>query len=449
MKINHLQRRRVRSLGGMILILAMFVLGAFWLRGNQDILQSLAATFADDTQAEFNSGSYSDTQFDTDHVQLDATGLTNKTGTFTSQIFDAGGTQGWNNIAWAPTSPIGKELRDNAGSETVYSEGEVSMSDIEFMFHFNDSWNDNSGKGHSVSQFGGVGFTTDSLLGSHAVDFDGVDDYIAVNNVTIGTSPFTLSIWGKGGDYRFGARCLGGCTPRIYYDAGGLSYGSGDLADARIGVSLNTISGQWNHIVYQFTGSEIRIYSNGVLRGSKAEVAEDVPTSSFYFGRQVNSFYTSTDIDELALWKRSLSLSEIQDLYKHGSLSLQHQIRACDDDACSGETFVGPDGTTGTFFVDTEPGNNALPSLSISEANNGRYFQYQSTFGSLDSTFSPELSSVTLTTTSIVDDSEAEFDLGTYSDTQFDTGNSWLELDAAGLTNETGTFTSKVFDPVN
>lgn len=60
----------------------------------------LAATFVDDTQAEFNAGTYSNTAWDTNHVEL-SSGQTS--GTFTSQVFDGGTTANWSQLGWSET----------------------------------------------------------------------------------------------------------------------------------------------------------------------------------------------------------------------------------------------------------------------------------------------------------------------------------------------------------
>ncbi|MDP3882921.1 MAG: hypothetical protein Q8Q48_02610, partial [Candidatus Staskawiczbacteria bacterium] len=87
--------------------------------------RTLASTLADDTQAEFDAGTYSDTQFDAGNswVELDATGLTNGSGNYTSSVKDAGGSSSWDTIAWVPERPTGKELPDSAASETAYNSG--------------------------------------------------------------------------------------------------------------------------------------------------------------------------------------------------------------------------------------------------------------------------------------------------------------------------------------
>ncbi|MDP3899451.1 MAG: hypothetical protein Q8Q23_00010, partial [bacterium] len=91
----------------------------------QQAVRVSADTLADDTQAEFDAGTYSDTQFDAGNswVELDATGLTNGSGNYTSSVKDAGGSSSWDTIAWVPERPTGKELPDSAASETAYNSG--------------------------------------------------------------------------------------------------------------------------------------------------------------------------------------------------------------------------------------------------------------------------------------------------------------------------------------
>ena len=59
-----------------------------------------AATFIDDTQGEFDVGTYSNTVWDINHVEL-LSGQTS--GTFTSQVFDGGAGASWSQIAWSET----------------------------------------------------------------------------------------------------------------------------------------------------------------------------------------------------------------------------------------------------------------------------------------------------------------------------------------------------------
>ncbi len=67
-----------------------------------------------------------------------------------------------------------------------------------------------------------------------------------------------------------------------------------------------------------------------------------------------------------------------------GGTTLKFQVAANNDDATW--NFVGPDGTTGTFFTTTS-------SLPIS-LNGNRYFRYEVFMNTTDGSFTPELDNV-------------------------------------------------------
>jgi hypothetical protein len=161
---------------------------------------TVTATFTDDEVSEFNSGTYSDTQFDTDHVELDATGLTNGTGTFTSQIFDStDAAASWKEITWIPSAPYGKELPDSAATETAYGAGNADMTNNELLLHMNEasgSISDASGNGNDGTETGGVTYGATAIL-NDGLSFDGVDDIVTVSDdATLDiTDDITVEAW--------------------------------------------------------------------------------------------------------------------------------------------------------------------------------------------------------------------------------------------------------------
>lgn len=66
-----------------------------------------AAVFVDNTQAEFQGGTYSNTIWNTDHVEL-SSGQTS--GTYTSRVFDAGDLANWSQLAWSENLPSGNKI---------------------------------------------------------------------------------------------------------------------------------------------------------------------------------------------------------------------------------------------------------------------------------------------------------------------------------------------------
>ena len=76
---------------------------------------------------------------------------------------------------------------------------------------------------------------------------------------------------------------------------------------------------------------------------------------------------------------------------KTGALNVTFQIRSCDDVACSGETFVGPDNTSLTYFT-----NATLNTLNETLTPNNTYFQYKAFFNTEDQNYSSMLFNVTV-----------------------------------------------------
>ena len=84
------------------------------------------------------------------------------------------------------------------------------------------------------------------------------------------------------------------------------------------------------------------------------------------------------------------------DHYRRGALRLKYQVRSCDDSACSGEAFIGPDGTNSSYYSEVNNTSLGLPSFSLTNVDDNQYFQYKITFETSNSTYTPELNNVTV-----------------------------------------------------
>lgn len=376
----------------------------------------------DDTQAEFNQGTYVDTAFDTDHVELTPTGQANGSGTFTSRIYNAGAGVIWQVLGWEPSAPYGKTLPDSNATETAYSTGNISMSADETLFHLDEllgasTFIESSSNGYNASCSGSICPTAggSSILNT-ALSFDGVNDYIAVSsdlNQWAGATA-TFSYWIK-------TTQIG---DSVFWDAPGItgveSNGDGDDIfwgwidnNGRIGLqvgdsgsikSTNPINdNQWHHIAMSrnhLTG-EVKLYVDGQLN-TQTTLESGAKTTPFHsIGRIEDTGgtpeYYQGMLDEFSSWNSVLADTDISNIYKRGSLDIRFQIRSCDDALCNGEVFVGPDGTGATYY--SELGNSSvnLPSLGITGVAGNQYFQYKAYFMTSNSSFTPELREVRAT----------------------------------------------------
>ena len=92
-------------------------------------------------------------------------------------------------------------------------------------------------------------------------------------------------------------------------------------------------------------------------------------------------------MDEVGIWNRELSASEILNLYKRGILKLTLSVRSCDDSNCDGNPAIGPDAEvfTGSF-------NDAATYALLLHKN--RYFQYKAVFETENTAYTPSLQKV-------------------------------------------------------
>ncbi len=429
--------------------------------------------FVDDEQAEFNAGSHSQTQYDTGNTWLELTGAgqTAGTGTFTSRIFDAGGTAVWSAFDWVPVRPTGKELPNDGATESGYAAGNVAMTNNQFLYHLNQnsgatSFTDNSGNGRTATCAGGQ-CPTAGVAGNqgNAVTFDGTNDRLTspVNLATYLGGTSSLSVWIK-------TTQTGNAT---FWEAPGItgveSNGNGNdifwgwiSNTGRIGfnvgdggglLSANPINNnQWHHVLMtrNATTGAIALYVDGVAQTGTSDTG--AKTTAFTTIGMVDdtggtpTFYAGS-MDELAVWNRVLSPTEAADIYRRGALNLTFQVRSCDDAACAGESFMGPDGTGSTVYSEIANATLNPPATTVTNVANNRYMQYRAVLTTLNASLSPEVTKVSLPHIGLlIDDTQAEFNTGTYTATQYDTGNSWLELTAGGQSAGTGTYASEVFD---
>ena len=98
--------------------------------------------------------------------------------------------------------------------------------------------------------------------------------------------------------------------------------------DYKISVHINTSNGdwssgfsttgvaleKWNHISASYDGNSVQFYLNGVADGSFAKTGNLITSGGLSIGsRDINSEYFDGLIDDVQIWNKALSESEIQD----------------------------------------------------------------------------------------------------------------------------------------
>ncbi len=343
-------------------------------------------------------------------------------GSYTSAIKDATANATWNSIAWTPERPIGKELSDNAGVETAYTTGNIDMTGNKLLAHLNEASGtitDSSGQGNSGTYNGALYAQTGKL--NDAIGFDGSNDWITFGDIDAldGLTSITAGAWvrwdgtdgniGTGrsivrkqtqtpatGVFALGAGWDSGADKARFYINNGSWLNSGD--------SITSVSdGQWHYVVGVYDGTYARIYVDGTLESSTNVGSVTLSSNSdpVSIGAYSNGSGGSVEnwnglIDEVAVWNRALSATEIANIYKRGVLNMKYQVRSCNDSACNGESFAGPDGTASTYYEWGTTNTITTPTLTLTNVPDNQYFQYKAFLDSHDASYTPELKSVTV-----------------------------------------------------
>jgi hypothetical protein len=87
--------------------------------------------------------------------------------------------------------------------------------------------------------------------------------------------------------------------------------------------SVDVVDGTWKHVVATFDGTYCRIYVNGTADGTSSawnHPIKYVDSNNFFTigRREIANLYTGS-IDEVGIWNRALTQTEITSLYNSGS----------------------------------------------------------------------------------------------------------------------------------
>lgn len=189
-----------------------------------------------------------------------------------------------------------------------------------------DVWGDNDATINGATT--GASGANQTYTTNEAHSFDGVDDYEDTGvKILDGVSNFTVAVWIYPRDLQdfgfvFNENDDSNGT-RLYVG------NSGDDVTFEIEESGNNISvkylslsaNQWTHVAGTYDGSNITIYIDGAQEGSTSASLNIVSATTTEFGRQSgNDRNFDGNIDDLRLYNKALSSTEVSDLYNNGAI---------------------------------------------------------------------------------------------------------------------------------
>lgn len=351
-------------------------------------------------------------------------------GSFRSQVFDAGGVVDWNELRWQPRSPYSKPLPGGGQAETGYASHGVDMAENRLLLRFDGAnmtdgtvFPDVSGSGNDAVLFF-AGAVSDYVPGVFGEAWgDPVESYAEIaltpgGGLVIGTGEFTWALWVKtsqscsgtnGNKVWIGTQDPGyqadhvwlGCMDQsllqcssVPGDSGGRLAGyfqTNAPAEMPTGFcgARRVNDDTFHHVavVKRNVGNPapptdiaVQLYVDGAPDGAETPQtlveALDLPAGEPYvLGRFADNdmeYEAAGYYDETVIFSRALSGEEIAALHRRGALRVGVRVRTCNAPDCSDRT----DADFSPLF--TDPATSLSPPVvALLDLPQARYAQYE------------------------------------------------------------------------
>ena len=234
-----------------------------------------------------------------------------------------------------------------------------NMSDNKGLWHFEGNADDSSGDGRNGTPNNAT--LVAGKVGAQAYQFLDTDtsyiDFGLASDFLVPSSPFSVAIWIKGD---------GGWTPSVYDAVLGFSNtfswteGMGiywnDATTIRGFINVynqqpvdGTITNveEWNHIVMTYDQTDLKMYINGAMTTEQnRNITLNGLTNNLQVGRLGTHGKLPARLDEFAIWTRTLSDLEVNNLYFLQSGSIATDLAG---NVGFGDTFTFVPDVSGTF----------------------------------------------------------------------------------------------------
>jgi hypothetical protein len=217
------------------------------------------------------------------------------------------------------------EAEIKAGMFKMLSSGTGLVAAYQMTDGAGTSLTDNSGNAHTATLSAGVSWKASAALESqgYALDFDGVDDYVALTNGNVLGNTYTEELWYYpytnslvyknllGSNSTAGQQrppCIYQYGLQIHYGHGnGTTWYSDQTTDDVL--TLNA----WNHIALSFNGTLLSLYVNGRLVQTSTAASGITPIANSVNQIGAMDNYANGRIDEVRLWSTTRTPAQIRD----------------------------------------------------------------------------------------------------------------------------------------
>lgn len=407
----------------------VFIPFAFWNNCKQT-----QNSGTDQSLADFSGGTFSNTMTVGNSVTLSPAQVS---GTYTSRVFEVfcGALFNWYSFSWKTTLPFEKELTSTSETTANYSATVANlMNSLLVYYNFNETAANSATSGNDFEDRSGNGrHATESNLSAYGVSgrflqaarLNGTNSTIAPSSLSSTAKNYTFSMWFKttasSGTLTYLFDTLDGanriiiaptCSSALCSTAGRIGVCAGSCASLTSTTINSPTDGNWHHLAVttNTTTGNIKVYLDYTSTYTYATYGAGYNINA---SNRIGSRYDGSnwryngDIDEFAIWARTLSDAEVLQLYIRGANRLRFQFRSCTSSTCADNpTWRGPGGTAATFFSElhnntnqSAQNGNALTTYPILLFSNftslglptDKYFQYQVTFQTDNVLYIPDM----------------------------------------------------------
>ncbi len=211
---------------------------------------------------------------------------------------------------------------------------EIPITGLVAYYPFDGDALDQSGNNYNGTIHGATWATDRFGVLNKALSLDGVDDYVSLSPGVFFNGNFTFSGWTylRYANYwsRFFDFGNGGASDNIFLalslDVNGVvitEIFNESNSGGWIGSDSPLEWFSWVHLAYTLSGNVVKVYKNGLLwfEGVTNQTPRNVTRQNNYFGKSnwAADGYANCMIDDIRIYNRTLSQSEITNLYKEKS----------------------------------------------------------------------------------------------------------------------------------
>jgi len=186
------------------------------------------------------------------------------------------------------------------------------------LYDYSVSVNDIDGDAVSITATTKPNWLTISNSNSNSLSFDGVDDYVWIDN-NFNLSPLTIKTKFKTNLSNSREALISTDTPSSYGQSLGLNGNKLEAEYQQGFTNGNTVllNDTWYDATAVFTNGNVKLYLNGELEHDHSYNQANLDNNrGMYIGRYPagGSFHTNSTIDEVFIWNREQTIEEIQNL---------------------------------------------------------------------------------------------------------------------------------------